>query len=389
MAEPDQFQESRYSLRVNLRQKSEKIPERPKKSAKDYYEEYRKRLKSETARLQEARLYEEKKYRRSLTGEKKKSYNEKSKLRMRAYRQRLKTKASVDKPSTRHKVAKLREYWRLKKREERGSLTVFPKPSRQKESENNNDIKLAYIAIPGVYEHYDACVESLPTQEVFTATKFHDATCDETECHHIEDEQIPEVQLPSNKINSKTITTPKKKAKKLLTRKRKATPHNWKKNVRKQLRLSGEQYTTSEGKRQQLFESFWALGNYERQKDYVCARIDEVNTRTYLDDEGKAKSKRKQVARKFSLEVDDTRHQICKSFFMKTFCAYIDHAMKSKKGGHFTGKDLRGKHDPHNKLDIEQITYAKRHIETFPKVSGHYVRKETNRQFLGPELTLP
>ncbi|WAR23450.1 hypothetical protein MAR_037119 [Mya arenaria] len=66
MAEPDQFPESR----------SEKIPERPKKSAKDYYKEYRKRLKSETARYEDNKKQDcmkKKKYRRSLMGEKKKN----------------------------------------------------------------------------------------------------------------------------------------------------------------------------------------------------------------------------------------------------------------------------------------------------------------------------
>lgn len=57
---------------------------------------------------------------------------------------------------------------------------------------------------------------------------------------------------------------------------------------------------------------------------------------------------------------------------------YIDHAMKSKKDGHFAGKDSRGKHIPHNKLPESTFDEVKKHIETFPRVEAHYVRKATN-----------
>lgn len=155
-------------------------------------------------------------------------------------------------------------------------------------------------------------------------------------------------------------------------------------------RLKCETKITSE-QRQQLFDAFWSLANYERQKDYVCARIEETGTKTYLDGEGRTKSKRKQVARKFFLEIESEKYSVCKKFFMNTLSigrAYIDHAMKCKKDGHFTGNDLRGKHVPHNKLSKSRIDEVKKHIESFPRVNAHYVRKETNRQFLAPELTL-
>ena len=62
--------------------------------------------------------------------------------------------------------------------------------------------------------------------------------------------------------------------------------------------------------------------------------------------------------------------------------------MKSKQGGQFAGQDLRGKHTPHNKLPQSKIDHVKKHIKSFPQFNTHYVRKETNWQFLGPELTL-
>ncbi|XP_053386206.1 uncharacterized protein LOC128550688 [Mercenaria mercenaria] len=191
------------------------------------------------------------------------------------------------------------------------------------------------------------------------------------------------------------------------------------KNIRKKLRLSGAEYTSADGKpkaarsvepvdcskcrqkcdtkitteqRQQLFESFWLLSSYERQKNYVCKQVEETDTKTYLDKDGKPNKKRKQVSRKFYFEIESKKCSVCKTFFMKTLSigkAYIDHALKNKKDGHFTGSDLRGKHEPHNKLSPSRIDAVKKHIESFPRIDAHYVRNETKRQFLGPHLTLP
>lgn len=283
-------------------------------------------------------------------------------------------------------------------------------------ADQSNSINLVYTSIPGTFEHYDACLENTQ-HEIFTAMPLlGDVNSKQNKQQNKE--------TPHKKTTPVKKGTPRKRAvfitpeKKLLTRKRKATPENWKKNIRKKLRLSGAQYTFADGKskaakemkpvdcsncrlkcetkitsqqRQQLFESFWSLSNYQRQKDYVCARIKETSTKAYLDEEGKAKSKRKQVARKFSFEIEGEKYSVCKKFFMNTLSvgkAYIDHAMKSKKDGHFAGKDLRGKHVPHNKLPKCRTDEVKKHIESFPKIAAHYVRRETSRQFLGPELTL-
>ena len=276
---------------------------------------------------------------------------------------------------------------------------------------NNSEIRLAYISIPGVLEHYDACSE--------LETYFEIPLPDSTE----NGEQSPENDICEN-LTSLEKKTPRKKAvfitpeKKILTRKRKATPQNWKRNIRKQLRLSGEQYVSTDGKivpakslqqvncntcrlkcqnkmtdeqRQKIFNSFWALAHYERQKDFVCARIEEKSTKTHVNEAGNIESKRKQVTRKFYFDIDGARLQVCKTFFLKTLSvgkAYINHAMKNKEEGHFSGKDLRGQTEPHNKIGKEAIDHVQLHIDSFPRVDGHYVRKETNRQYLGPELNL-
>ena len=128
----------------------------------------------------------------------------------------------------------------------------------------------------------------------------------------------------------------KKTVKKKTVRKRKVTPQNWKKNVRKQLRLSGKKYESTTGKtmpekqmkppcnncrfkctskiskeeRQRLFSSFWTLESYERQKDFVCSNVTERKTRTYLDENESAQSKKRMVVRTYNLKSGGQVHNL-------------------------------------------------------------------------------
>ena len=217
--------------------------------------------------------------------------------------------------------------------------------------------------------------------------------------------------------------TPRKAAKYLtpikrkLVRKRKSTPENWKKSVRKRLRLSGQEYKSATGKimeerkmrppckscrfkcttmvseenRKQIFNSFWSLASYERQKDFVCSCVTEKKTRTYLDDNNEVKEKKRMVSRSFTLESEGQKYSVCKTFFSATLSigeAYINHGLSNKIGGRFHSEEKRGKHKPHNKTCAKKLQMVRDHISSFPKVEGHYIRKDSNRQFLGPELNI-
>ena len=100
----------------------------------------------------------------------------------------------------------------------------------------------------------------------------------------------------------------------------------------------------SEEDRQKIFDSFWNLGSYERQKDFVCSRVEEKKTRTYLKDNDEQQEKKRMVARTNSLETGETKSIVCKKFFRAMLDigeAYINHALKGKSEGHFQGLDNR------------------------------------------------
>ena len=43
---------------------------------------------------------------------------------------------------------------------------------------------------------------------------------------------------------------------------------------------------------------------------------------------------------------------------------------------------------PYNKTEQTKLLRIREHIESFPKVASHYIRKTSTRQFVGPELNI-
>ncbi|KAK7474659.1 hypothetical protein BaRGS_00034083 [Batillaria attramentaria] len=218
-------------------------------------------------------------------------------------------------------------------------------------------IYLAFLAPRGQPEHFDGCL----LKKRYIYTEFGD-TCPshEQEAEELQDSQdactneangldsdSTESEQESPNIPGIYITPPKKAH----GRKRVAHPENWKRNVRKQLKLSGQQYTSSRGKtiqakrlkvvdcskcklkctekisheeRETVFQTFYDLQNYERQKDFVCRHVEEKRTRTYLDESDQPVQKKRLVDRKYFFTVGGEKVRVCKRFFQATLS--IGHA---------------------------------------------------------------
>jgi len=57
--------------------------------------------------------------------------------------------------------------------------------------------------------------------------------------------------------------------------------------------------------------------------------------------------------------------------------------------GTFNGNDKRGKHAPSNKTSVEKVDLVSEDINMFPKMASHYCRKDSRRQFIDCNLTIP
>lgn len=86
------------------------------------------------------------------------------------------------------------------------------------------------------------------------------------------------------------------------------------------------------------------------------------------------------------------RIQVCQNFFAKTLCicpdVIQDAIINSDTVGCYSKEDQRGKREPINKTKAEDVHFVKNHIESFPVMSSHYTRKDTNRKYLDSSLSI-
>ncbi|XP_070184874.1 uncharacterized protein [Littorina saxatilis] len=141
-----------------------------------------------------------------------------------------------------------------------------------------------------------------------------------------------------------------------------------------------------------IFEAFYGLKDYKRQKDFVCSHVAQQCTVTILDQKtNKPLEKKRAVSRKFFLTAGGEKAQVCKRFFLATLDvghAYVQHALDNAKDGFFHGDDRRGKHQPSNKTAQSDSERVKKHICSFPSMESHYCRKNSNRKFLDSTLNV-
>lgn len=271
-----------------------------------------------------------------------------------------------------------------------------------------NLVNLAYLSVQG-HEHYDAIVNiGTDDDEVIDLSR-----------NERQDELQEQASFDKSKESNQdpVQTTPHKRAsyqspqKKHSSRKRKRDPGSWKKNIRKAKRSSGKAYTSATGRtvdakqvqphtcskckfkcgqnfteeqRQSIFTCYYGLGNYERQRQFICEMVE----RKEPSRKGKCKKK---VSQKFHLVNEEKKVRVCRDFFLKTLDIgrkTVDYSLQRKTHGTYGRKDMRGTSSSANKLDQSLVDSVKRHIESFPKMESHYARKQSTKEYLSLELNI-
>ena len=207
------------------------------------------------------------------------------------------------------------------------------------------------------------------------------------------------------------------------SRKRKRNPENWAKNVRKRKKQCGQTNTSDNGElvsakfprertckctvqkgfkcseyqeeeRVMVCSTYWQLADYQRKKDWLIKHAFEApvaRRRTNASN-----SARKGRSLHWYLPHDDgMNRRVCKSFFCNTIAigksaAPVMMALQNKSViGAFDGADKRGKHKPWNKTSPLKIATVIDHINTIPKMASHYCRKDSKKDYIDPDLTVP
>lgn len=209
--------------------------------------------------------------------------------------------------------------------------------------------------------------------------------------------------------------TPQKKSKK-----RCRNTSMWKKEVKKTKRNLGESYKTVKGKeiparkllepcdqkcrikctekinleqREKIFSQYWALADINRQRDFINSHIIMESIQPKYQYKKLNSTRSNNLLYYFTTEKHTSKIRVCKKFFKATLNindTNIATARRKVNESGSTEKDKRGKHNIENRKTIseEDKMVVRNHINSYPRIESHYLRSQTQREFIDGSLTL-
>lgn len=150
----------------------------------------------------------------------------------------------------------------------------------------------------------------------------------------------------------------------------------------------------SDEKCQELFETYWRLGNTTQKRQFIAPLIDVVPKKTSRETlVSPHRQKNRQTSLKYSVPIDSQLTKVCKGCFLRIFDRsnmYIDiiARKKLKNPTGFRVADERGRHPPPQKKNEQEIAIVRKHILSFPAYESHYARQKTSKKYLPSDLTL-
>lgn len=218
-------------------------------------------------------------------------------------------------------------------------------------------------------------------------------------------------------VRNTTITTHKRTGKPL-TRKRKRYKSDWKKELRKNNRQSGNVYVSTSGKvieAKSVIESIadhttcrfmcathishhdqhdihiqhWRLSDDMKRQFYI--RTTELHRKVRCRNIDKKDTRKKKMSYLYYLDRNGKRIRVCKDFYLNTLSVDARrirsaHASKDKLTGE-PSPYRRGKHS----TGVSRVTLKqgiREHIESIPKIDSHYCRRDTNKSYITGDLNL-
>ncbi|XP_031339068.1 uncharacterized protein LOC116167714 [Photinus pyralis] len=141
----------------------------------------------------------------------------------------------------------------------------------------------------------------------------------------------------------------------------------------------------TEMERHNIHEFYWGLGNYERQRNWLLACVENKPIRRRIQI---ASVSRRHNSYKYFINWDDKRIEVCQQYLLNTLdISQMTLRYAVNNGLHKSAKpDGRGKHAPHNKTPHKDKEEIHNFIKSLPAVPSHYCRNKTTRKYLPLEL---
>lgn len=133
--------------------------------------------------------------------------------------------------------------------------------------------------------------------------------------------------------------------------------------------------------RKKIFTQFWGIRDHSRQWEFIFRHGVQKNTCSNAD--GRL-SKRK-YSRKYFFKVNGNDIPVCQRMFLNTLSIsdkWITTEFKKYNEGELAALDKRGLSERHpRQLHPEIKINVIEHINLFPRVNSHYIRKDSNREY--------
>lgn len=201
------------------------------------------------------------------------------------------------------------------------------------------------------------------------------------------------------------------------SRKRKACPSTWKRNIRIHNRVRGLAYMSRNNtqvpeksprvvdctrcrfqcaqkfnteQRWAICKEYYGLADTSRQKDYICATVEEINVkrrRSRLNEKVKTKS------RIYHFMSDGELRRVCRKFYCQTLCISskvvdLAHRGKGQDGSYQMGDGRRGRQPWNKKSTAEEERRVVEHIGSFPRITSRHCIGDSQLEYVAPELTV-
>lgn len=202
------------------------------------------------------------------------------------------------------------------------------------------------------------------------------------------------------------------------SRKRTRNTENWRCNIRKKKRCSGEEYISKKNlkvearkiqpachdkcprkccqkisldSRNTIFKEFWSSGRDINQKrQFIASSVETSNVQKRRSRTGEKEGKRN-TTNQYFFSIENEKIRVCKTFFLNTLDisqSFVNVALSKKLCGGIVSEDKRGKKIPPNKIDDRVRDSVRTHICKFPIVESHYSRERSRKKYLGNDLNL-
>ncbi|XP_046685006.1 uncharacterized protein LOC124370749 [Homalodisca vitripennis] len=208
------------------------------------------------------------------------------------------------------------------------------------------------------------------------------------------------------------VTQPKNKGRKRIRNEKK-----WKKNIRKQGRISGKEHVNSKGdivkertlrppckttcrlkcsqrishaQRVHIHSDYYnSERNLSSKRQYIVSCITTKPIARSRQRDGSRNSRKN--SHTYFLKWDNNFEKVCKQFFLNTLViseTFVKFALLKTQSTGMVEPDHRGKHVPGNKIPETAKDIIRNHISKYPAYESHYSRERTNKKYLGNDLNI-